>query len=134
MIRSRDLGGVGEEEICKNLTSQGVVVVKRINICWNYDLLPIDTLILTFTSPTLPNSVKAGYLNIPVVPYIPNPEILRDIPNSITPQTTLHLLPILVGLLILPCTRQCRWSHLTPSPIFFSCPRHRNPRSQYLCP
>ena len=54
--------------------------------------------------------------------------ILRDIPNSITPQSTLRLLPILVGLLVLPCTRQCRRSPLTPSPLFFSCPGHRNRR------
>ena len=44
--------------------------------------------------------------------------ILWDIPNSVTPQTTLRLLPIPVGLLITPCTRQCRRSPLTPSPIF----------------
>ena len=45
--------------------------------------------------------------------------ILQDIPNSITPQTTLRLLPIPVGLLVLPCTHQCRRSPLTPSPFFF---------------
>ena len=46
--------------------------------------------------------------------------ILRDISNSITPQNTLHLLPILVGLLVLPCTRQCRRSpHYSLSPFFF---------------
>ena len=73
MIRSRDLEGVIEEEICENLTSQGVVGVKRINIRRNNELVPTITLILTFNSPTLPNSVKAGYLNIPAVPYIPNP-------------------------------------------------------------
>ena len=73
VIRSRDLEGVGEEEICENLTSQGVVGVKRINIRRNNELVPTNTLILTFNSPTLPNSVKAGYLNIHVVPYIPNP-------------------------------------------------------------
>ena len=54
--------------------------------------------------------------------------ILRDIPNSIIPQTTLRLLPIPVGLLVLPCTRQCRWSTLysPPPPSFFSCPGQRN--------
>ena len=40
--------------------------------------------------------------------------ILWDIPNSITPQTTLRLLPILVGLLLHPCTHQCRQSPLLP--------------------
>ena len=55
--------------------------------------------------------------------------ILRDIPNSITPQTTLRLLPIPVGLLVIPCTRQCRRPPLphTPSP-FVSCPGQRNRR------
>ena len=56
--------------------------------------------------------------------------ILRDIPNSITPQTTLRLLPIPVGLLVLPCTRQCRRPHPTPYalPLFPSCPGQRNRR------
>ena len=45
--------------------------------------------------------------------------ILQHIPNSITPQTTLRLLPIPVGLLVLHCTRECRRSPLTPSPPFF---------------
>ena len=44
--------------------------------------------------------------------------ILRDIPNFITPQTTLRLLPFPVGLLILPCTRRCRRFPLTSSPFF----------------
>ena len=66
MIRSRYLKGVGEEDIGDNLTSQGVVVVKRINIRRNNELVPTNTLILTFNSPPLPNSVKAGYL--PLMP------------------------------------------------------------------
>ena len=57
-----DLERVSEEEICENLSSQGVTSVKR-----------TTTLILTFNTPTLPDSVKACYLQIPVVPYIPNP-------------------------------------------------------------
>ena len=54
--------------------------------------------------------------------------ILLDIPNSITPQTTLRLLPIPVGLLVLPCTRQYRWPPLTPSLLFFPCPGQRSRR------
>ena len=73
VVRSRDLEGVSEDEICENLSSQGVTVVKRINIRRNNEMIPTNTLILTFNKPTLPDSVKAGYLNIPVVPYIPNP-------------------------------------------------------------
>ena len=73
VVRSRDLEGVSEEEICENLSSQGVSSVKRINVRRNNELVPTNTLILTFSTPTLPDSVKAGYLRIPVVPYIPNP-------------------------------------------------------------
>ena len=45
--------------------------------------------------------------------------ILWDIPNSLTPQSTLSLLPIPIGLLILPCTHQCRQSLLLPAPFSF---------------
>ena len=61
VVRSRDLEGISEEEICENLSPQGVTLVKRI------------TLILTFRTPTLSDSMKAGCLSIPVVAYIPNP-------------------------------------------------------------
>ena len=36
-----DLEGVGEEEICENIASQGVVVVKRINILRNNEVVPM---------------------------------------------------------------------------------------------
>ncbi|XP_041364243.1 protein ecdysoneless homolog [Gigantopelta aegis] len=73
VIRCRDLEGVSEEEICQNLRIQGVTAVRRIKVRRNNDLLPTNTCILTFNVPTLPQSVKAGYLNIPVEPFIPNP-------------------------------------------------------------
>ena len=68
----RYLEGVSEE-ICENLSSQGVVSVRRVNLRKNNELVPTNSFILTFKTPSLPHSVKAGYLNIPVVPYIPNP-------------------------------------------------------------
>ena len=73
VIRSRDLEGISEEEICENLSSQGFISVKRIKVRRNNELVPTNTFILTFDVPTLPISVKAGYLHIPVVTYIPNP-------------------------------------------------------------
>ena len=60
--------------------------------------------------------------------------ILRDIPNSITPQTTIRLIPIPVRLLVLPCTHQCRRSPLTPSPFFFPVPDGETREGQYLYP
>ena len=47
--------------------------VRRIKVCGNNELLPTNTFVLTFNVPTLPTSIKAGYLNIPVEPIIPNP-------------------------------------------------------------
>ena len=73
VIRSRDLEGVDDDEMCNNLTSQGVTAVKRISVRRNNELVPTNTLVLTFSCPTLPKSIKAGYLSIPVEAFIPNP-------------------------------------------------------------
>ena len=73
VIRCRDLEGISEEEICENLPSQNVTAVKLIKIRRSNDLLPTNTFITTFNIPTLPGPVKAGYLNIRVEPFIPNP-------------------------------------------------------------
>ena len=73
LIRSRDLEGVSEDEMLDNISSQGVSAVKRIHIRRNNKLVPTNTFILTFSKPLLPDSIKAGYLKIPVVPFIPNP-------------------------------------------------------------
>ena len=60
--------GVREEEICEKVLHQS-----RIKVRQNNELVPTNTLILTFNTPTLPDSVKPGYLCIPVVLYTPNP-------------------------------------------------------------
>ena len=73
VIRSRDLEGVSEDEMLDNLSSQGLSAVKSIHIRRNSELVPTNTFILTFCKPLLPDSIKAGYLKIPVVPFIPNP-------------------------------------------------------------
>ena len=71
VIRSRDLEGVGEDEMMENLSSQGVSVVKRIHIRRNNEFVPTNTFILTFCKPLLPDSIKAGYLKIPVYLLFP---------------------------------------------------------------
>ena len=70
---SEDLEGVSEDELLDDLSSQGVSAVKRIHIRRNNELVPMNTFILTFCKRLLPDSIKAGYLKIPVVPFIPNP-------------------------------------------------------------
>ena len=41
-------------------------------MCRNNELVPTNTLLPTFSTPTLPDYVKASYLRIPVTSYIPN--------------------------------------------------------------
>ena len=60
-------------KICENISSQGVSLVKRIKLHRNNELVHTSTLNLTFNTSTLPDSGKASYLRIYVVPYIPNP-------------------------------------------------------------
>ena len=73
VIRCRDLEGISDEEICQNVSSQDVTSVRPIKVRRNNELLPTNTFVLTFNVPTLPTFIKAGYLNIPVEPFIPNP-------------------------------------------------------------
>ncbi|GBM61180.1 hypothetical protein AVEN_178229-1 [Araneus ventricosus] len=61
------------EEIAEDLKCQGVTHVRRIKIRREGKLLDTKHLVLTFHSPKLPQSIKAGYMNLAVKPYIPNP-------------------------------------------------------------
>ncbi|GBO15275.1 hypothetical protein AVEN_257167-1, partial [Araneus ventricosus] len=62
-----------DEEILEGLSSQGVVNVRRILTRKGTATFPTKHVILTFSSTVLPSSIKAGYLNIRVRPYIPYP-------------------------------------------------------------
>jgi len=73
VVRSRDLAATNEDEMLENLRPQNVTEVQRIKTCRDGVLVPTNTFILTFGSPTLPSSIKAGYLNVPVEQYVPNP-------------------------------------------------------------
>ncbi|XP_055951439.1 uncharacterized protein LOC129987488 [Argiope bruennichi] len=61
------------EKITEDFRSEGVTHVRRINIRRDGQLLPTKHLILTFHKPKLPETVRAGYMKLPVRPYIPNP-------------------------------------------------------------
>ncbi|GBN22472.1 hypothetical protein AVEN_254339-1 [Araneus ventricosus] len=73
VVSCGELLNVPIEEILKGFQPQGVTQVQRIKIRKNGQ--PIDTkhLILTFHSPRIPESVRAGYIKLKVMPYIPNP-------------------------------------------------------------
>ncbi|XP_055940885.1 uncharacterized protein LOC129971290 [Argiope bruennichi] len=59
--------------ITAEMKSQGVTHVQRITIRRDGNVLETKHHILTFKSPKLPEFVYAGYIKLPVRPYIPNP-------------------------------------------------------------
>jgi hypothetical protein len=71
VISSRDLLECSEKEIVEGI--EGVIHARRIIRRRDGDEIKTPTIILTFGSRTPPENVKAGYLRIPVRPYIPNP-------------------------------------------------------------
>ncbi|GFT97309.1 RNase H domain-containing protein, partial [Trichonephila clavipes] len=73
IISEPDLLTTSDAEILEGFSSQGVIQVRRITLKKDTTLIPTKHLILTFSSPTLPHPIKAGYLNCKIRPYIPNP-------------------------------------------------------------
>ena len=73
VIRCPDLSGISDEEILKELTPQEVSGVRRISFSKDNNRIPTNTLVLTFSNPTLPKTIKVGYLVVKVAVYIPNP-------------------------------------------------------------
>ena len=73
VIRCPDLSGVPEEEIKTELASQEVSAVRRISFSKDGNRIPTNTIVLTFSNPTLPKTIRVGYLVVKVNVYIPNP-------------------------------------------------------------
>ncbi|GFW01693.1 RNA-directed DNA polymerase from mobile element jockey [Trichonephila clavipes] len=73
VISEPDLLGTSDSEILEGFSDQGVTQVRRITIKKDSTIVPTKHLILTFNSPKLPNTIKSGYLNCKIRPYIPNP-------------------------------------------------------------
>ncbi|GFU06167.1 uncharacterized protein TNCV_4764871 [Trichonephila clavipes] len=73
VIFEPDLLITPEAEILDGFSDQGAIQVRRITIKKDTAVIPTKHLILTFSSPTLPQTIKAGYLNCKIRPYIPNP-------------------------------------------------------------
>ncbi|GFT98874.1 uncharacterized protein TNCV_3792801 [Trichonephila clavipes] len=68
-----DLLTTPEAEILDGFSDQGIIQVRRITIKKDTAVIPTKYIILTFSSPTIPHTIKAGYLNCKIHPYIPNP-------------------------------------------------------------
>ncbi|GFV70107.1 uncharacterized protein TNCV_3714841 [Trichonephila clavipes] len=73
VISEPDLLTTPEAEILNGFSDQGVIQVRRITIKKDTAVIPTKHIILTFSSPTIPHTITAGYLNCKIHPYIPNP-------------------------------------------------------------
>jgi hypothetical protein len=71
--RDHDLDDISEQEIQKELESQGVVPVKRFTKKRNEIIEPTNTYLLTFGMPVLPTTIKVGFYQIKVEMFVPNP-------------------------------------------------------------
>ncbi|GFW54689.1 uncharacterized protein TNCV_787911 [Trichonephila clavipes] len=88
VISEPDLLYDSEGEILEGLSDQGVTQVRRITILKDSTRLPTKHIILSFNSPKLPTTIKAGYLNCKIRPYIPNPLRCFKCQRLIVPQLT----------------------------------------------
>ncbi|GFT10091.1 uncharacterized protein TNCV_1115321 [Trichonephila clavipes] len=61
-----------EKHCLEGFSNQGVIQVRRTTIKKDTNVIPTKHLIITFSSPTLPQTIKVGYLNCKIRPYIPN--------------------------------------------------------------
>ncbi|GFU30366.1 uncharacterized protein TNCV_1478121 [Trichonephila clavipes] len=73
VISEPDLLDTSDSEILEGFSAQGVTQVRRITIKKDSTIVSTKHFILTFNSPKLPNTIKAGYLHCKIRPYIPNP-------------------------------------------------------------
>ncbi|XP_048246319.1 uncharacterized protein LOC125377331 [Haliotis rufescens] len=71
--RARCLSDMSEDDIAKELDQQSVTAVKRFTVKRDGVVQLTNTYLFTFARTTIPESIKAGYCNIGVEVYIPNP-------------------------------------------------------------
>ena len=73
VIRCSALRDIPETEIVEGLSAEGVTEARKIYFTKEGKTIPSATVILTFECSTLPREIKAGYLNVKVDAYVPNP-------------------------------------------------------------
>ncbi|GBL82594.1 hypothetical protein AVEN_263680-1 [Araneus ventricosus] len=73
VLSNPDFIHVTEAEFVEELRDQNACAARRINIRRDGRLIPTQHVVLTFQTPVLPKSIKAGYINCKLRPYIPNP-------------------------------------------------------------
>ena len=73
VVKSQELSETSRDELLENLSKQGVTDVKQIMFTQNGEKKKSRTMILTFSTRTPPDQIKAGYSNVAVEQYIPAP-------------------------------------------------------------
>ena len=73
IIRCPDLAGVSEEEIVHEISMQQVTGTRRITVFRDGIRREKNTIVLTFNSAILPESLKIGFMNVGVDLYTSNP-------------------------------------------------------------
>ena len=73
VIRSRDIASCSIEEIVDELRPQGVTAAVIIHVRDGDSKHRTNMVILTFASTEPPKHITAGYMRVPVDPYIQNP-------------------------------------------------------------
>ncbi|GFV06948.1 CCHC-type domain-containing protein [Trichonephila clavipes] len=73
LIEKAITGAIGEVKSIRKHEGPKVCDVRRITIRRDGQVLNTKHLILTFSTPDLPQTVKMAYIRCPVRPYIPNP-------------------------------------------------------------
>ena len=71
--KERCLRSMSEDDLAKELADQGVINVKRFTAKTSSGIVKTNTYLFTFSCASLPREIKAGYCNIRVDVYIPNP-------------------------------------------------------------
>ena len=73
MLLVPNLQTLTEIELTAEFRSQGVSTVKRFTIRKDGNIIQTNTYLLTFHLSSPPDSIKAGFVSIPLQTYIPNP-------------------------------------------------------------
>jgi len=71
--RERCLQSLSEDDLVRELADQGVTHVKRFTVRKDSGIIKTHTYLITFSCASLPREIKAGYHNIKVDVYVPNP-------------------------------------------------------------
>jgi hypothetical protein len=73
VVRDRDLAKMDADELVQSLHKEKVIAAQNITIVKEGDKVKTNAIILTFATPSIPTSIRAGFLVLRVTPYVPNP-------------------------------------------------------------